>query len=160
MMSIGLLALSLWIMKPATVRIFGGRDVGKTTIAMHTAAELRWMGIPTSLTYNTNTLWTEASCIVDMRIHEFLWTPNDAAELCEGSLNFLILRPRYYWDKPPDYAPPHSPYDHLEAQWTAADEKLETTLRAGHVEYKSLPGVRASTQYLIKKICDRVGYDK
>jgi len=152
-------------MKPATVRIFGGRDVGKTTIAMHTAAELRWMGIPTALTYGFAKLQGEAVPIVDMRIFErnpHTLTPHEAAELCEGSLNFLILRPKYYWDQPPPYMLPLAAIKRkdLETEWTIIDEKLESTLRAGHVIYKSLPGMRASTQYLIKKICERVGYDR
>ena len=150
-------------MKPTTVWIFGGRDVGKTTVAMHTAAELRWMGIPTALTYGFAKLWGEGSPIVSMKIFDrkpSTFTAHEAAELCRGSLNFLILRRRYYWDNPPAYlAPPEARYD-LEALWTADDKKLEDTLRAGHVEYKSLPGVRASTQYLIKKICERVKYDR
>ncbi|KKK90578.1 hypothetical protein LCGC14_2721570, partial [marine sediment metagenome] len=33
------------------VNILGGRDVGKTTIAMHAAAELRWLGVSTSVWY-------------------------------------------------------------------------------------------------------------
>ncbi|KKL70266.1 hypothetical protein LCGC14_2106690, partial [marine sediment metagenome] len=79
---------------------------------------------------------------------------------CRDSLNFLILRPKYYWDNPPIYPPSYASLGDLEAAWTADDKKLEATLRAGHVEYKSLPGVRASTQYLIKKICERVKYDR
>ena len=150
-------------MRPATVRIFGGRDVGKTTIAMHTAAELRWMGIPTSLTYGLTKLWDGGPLIVDMKVFgrdPCVLTPHEAAELCRDSLNFLILRPRYYWDNPPLYSVPQASVESLRAEWTAEDELLEKTLRAGHVEYKSLPGVRASTQYLIKKICERVGYDR
>ncbi len=141
-------------MKPATVWIFGGRDVGKTTVAMHTAAELRWMGVPTALTYGSAKLRGEPTPIVDMRIFAgFLpmFTPHKAAELCRDSLNFLILRRK-------DYA--FASVGKYREEWIAADEKLEDTLRAGHVEYKSLPGVRASTQYLIKKICERVKYDR
>jgi len=150
-------------MRPETVRIFGGRDVGKTTIAMHTAAELRWMGIPTSLTYGPTKLWGGGPLIVDMKVFgrdPCVFTPHEAAELCRDSLNFLILRPKYYWDNPPIYPPSYASLGDLEAAWTADDKKLEATLRAGHVEYKSLPGVRASTQYLIKKICERVKYDR
>lgn len=150
-------------MKPATVWLFGGRDVGKTTIAMHTAAELRWMGIPTALTYGFAKLWGDPVPIVNMQIFAQsldMLTAHKASELCRDSLNFLILRPRYYWDKPPIYPPPQESPSDLEAAWTIADAKLEATLRAGHVEYKSLPGVRASTQYLIKKICERVKYDR
>ncbi len=147
----------------ATVWIFGGRDVGKTTVAMHTVAELRWMGIPTALTYGMVQLWGEPSAIVNMKIfnqNPHMFTAHAAAELCRDSLNFLILRPRYYWDSPPDYISPPMGSDEWKALWTADDKKLESTLRAGHVEYKSLPGVRASTQYLIKKICERVRYDR
>ena len=150
-------------MRSATVWIFGGRDVGKTTIAMHTAAELRWMGIPTALTHGFAKLWGESSPIVHMKIfarHPFALTPHKAAELCQESLNFLILRPRYYWDNPPLYSVPQASFEFLRAEWVAEDELFEKTLRAGHVEYKSLPGVRASTQYLIKKICERGGYDR
>lgn len=141
-------------MIPTTVWIFGGRDVGKTTIAMHTAAELRWMGIPTVLTYGSAQLWGEVSPIVNMRIFARdlrMFTPHEAAELCRDSLNFLILRRK-------DYA--FAPAGKYREAWIAVDGMLEDTLRAGHVEYKSLPGVRASTQYLIKKICERVGYDR
>ncbi|KKL58729.1 hypothetical protein LCGC14_2222410, partial [marine sediment metagenome] len=35
-------------MKQLTVNILGGRGVGKTTVAMHATAELRWLGIPTA----------------------------------------------------------------------------------------------------------------
>jgi len=58
------------------------------------------------------------------------------------------------------YSVPQASFESLRAEWVAEDELFEKTLRAGHVEYKSLPGVRASTQYLIKKICERVGYDR
>jgi len=146
-----------------TVWIFGGRDVGKTTVAMHTAAELRWMGIPTALTCGFSELWGEGSPIVDMRIYTrspYMLTPHEAVDLCRDSLNFLILRPQYYWDSPPAYTSPPMGIDEWKALWTGQDKKLEDTLRAGHVEYKSLPGVRASTQYLIKKICERVKYDR
>ncbi len=147
-------------MKPATVWVFGGRDVGKTTIAMHTAAELRWMGIPTALTFGSARLWGEGSPIVHMRIFArspSMFTAHEAAELCRDSLNFLILRRRYYWDDPLPYMLPPAA---LRGVRTADDKKLEAILRAGHVGYKSLPGVRASTQYLIKKICERVKYDR
>ncbi len=150
-------------MEPATVWIFGGRDVGKTTVTMHTAAELRWMGIPTALTCGMSKLWGEPAPIVHMKIFErnpFWFTPHKAAELCRDSLNFLILRPKYYWDNPPIYLPPQESLGDLKDVWNTSDAQLETTLRAGHVEYKSLPGVRASTQYLIKKICERVKYDR
>ena len=150
-------------MVPATVWIFGGRDVGKTTVAMHTAAELRWMGIQTALSYGMSHMWGEPSAIVDMRVfnrNPHTFTAHEAAELCRKSLNFLILRPRYYWDSPPVYLAPPMGIDKWKVVCTGQDEKLEATLRAGHVEYKSLPGVRASTQYLIKKICERVGYDR
>jgi hypothetical protein len=149
--------------KPVTVWIFGGRDVGKTTVAMHTAAELRWMGVPTAVTYGSAQLWGEVSPIVNMRIFArnlTAFTPHEAAELCRDSLNFLILRPRYYWDNPPLNLANWPKLEEVKAVWIAGDDYLEDTLRAGHVEYKSLPGVRASTQYLIKKICERVGYDK
>ncbi len=150
-------------MIPATVWIFGGRDVGKTTVAMHTAAELRWMGIPTALTYGLAKMWGEGVYTVDMRVFSQspdMFTAHAAAELCRDSLNFLILRPRYYWDHPPLSLAHWPKLEEVEAMWTADDEKLEATLRTGHVEYKSLPGVRASTQYLIKKICERVKYDR
>ncbi len=150
-------------MIPATVWIFGGRDVGKTTVAMHTAAELRWMGIPTALIYGVSELWGERSPIVDMRIFmrsAGILTAHEAAELCRDSLNFLILRPRYYWGSPPTDLSPLMGIDERKVMWIGEDKKLEDTLRAGHVEYKSLPGVRASTQYLIKKICERVKYDR
>ena len=147
-------------MENLTVWIFGGRDVGKTTVAMHTAAELRWMGIPTAFTCGMTRLWGDAPPVVDMRIfrrNPHAFTAHEAAELCRESLNFLILRPRYYWDNPPAYL---MRVEECEVMWTGEDKKLENTLRAGHVEYKSLPGVRASTQYLIKKICERVKYDR
>ncbi len=141
-------------MKPATVWIFGGWDVGKTTVAMHTAAELRWMGIPTALTCGHARLWGEVSPIVNMQIfvgdpHMFM--AHEADELCWDSLNFLILRRK-------DYA--FASAGKYREEWIAADMKLEATLRAGDVEYKSLPGVRASTLYLVKKICERVKHDR
>ena len=91
-------------MKSATVWIFGGRDVGKTTVAMHTVAELRWMGIPTALPCGFTELWGEVSPIVNMRIFTQsldTFTPHKVATMCRDSLNFLILRPKYYWDNPP-----------------------------------------------------------
>jgi hypothetical protein len=141
-------------MKPTTVRIFGGRDVGKTTVAMHTAAELRWMGVPTALTYGSAKLWGESAPVVDMQIFDRnpqTLTPHEAAEMCEKSLNFLVLRRKdYLW-----------PWLGSTPDWILEqDEKLEMTLRAGHVAYKSLPGVRASVAYVTKKICERVGYDR
>ena len=150
-------------MVSVTVWIFGGRDVGKTTIAMHTAAELRWMGVPTNLNRGISKFWCEGLPIVNIRIcdrNPYTLTPHAVAEMCAGNMNFLVLRPKYYWDNPPLFSVPQASFESLRAEWTAEDELLEKTLRAGHVEYKSLPGVRASTQYLLKKICERVGYDR
>ncbi|KKL80857.1 hypothetical protein LCGC14_2000530, partial [marine sediment metagenome] len=45
-------------------------------------------------------------------------------------------------------------------EMTEADEKLEQTLRSGQVEYKRLPGVRASVPYIVKRVCEQIGYGK
>ncbi len=141
-------------MKDLRVWIFGGRDVGKTTVAMHAVAELRWMGVPTALSRDLARFWGEDPPVVDMRVFDRspdTLTPHAAAEMCAGNLNFLVLRRKdYSWPWPgsmPDWV--------LEQ-----DEELEMTLRAGHVRYKSLPGVRASVPYIVKKVCDAVGYGK
>ena len=135
------------------VNILGGRDVGKTTIAMHAAAELRWLGIPTALNYGSSRMWCEGVPIV---VIDGLWrdpntlTPHEAAEMCRGTLTFLVLRRKdYVWkcgSKP--------------GVEIAYDERLEETLRSGRVRYKSLPGCRASVQYVVKRVCERVGYDR
>ena len=150
-------------MKDLRVWIFGGRDVGKTTIAMHVVAELRWMGVPTALSRDLAKFWGEATRIVDMRIFgrsPQTLTPHAVAEMCAGNMNFLVLRPKYYWDNPPLYSVPQASFESLRAEWVAEDELFEKTLRAGHVEYKTLPGVRASVQYVVKKIADAVGAGK
>ncbi len=147
-------------MKDLRVWIFGGRDVGKTTIAMHAAAELRWMGVPTALTHGFAKLWGEGRHVVDLRIfdrHPQTLTPHAAAEMC-GEVNFLVLRSKYYWNDPPLYVGLQPKL--VEAEWKAQDQLFEKTLRAGHVEYKTLPGVRASVQYVVKRVCDAVGYGK
>ena len=135
------------------VNILGGRDVGKTTIAMHAAAELQWLGVPTALNYGIACMGGEDTAIVDMRIfygdHSVL-TPHAVAEMCRGTLTFLVLRPKDYMWVPPM----HSEID------ISCDDKLENTLRSGHVRYKSLPGCRASVQYVVRKICERIGHGK
>ena len=134
-------------MKTLKVNIFGGQDVGKTTIAMHTAAELRWLGLRTALNYGPNCI----PCNIAAVEINIFWrdpntlTPHEAAKICADTLTFLIRRSK-------DYVP--SP------GMEECDERLENTLRSGQVRYKSLPGMRTSVQYLLKKICDRVGYGK
>ena len=146
-------------MKDLRVWIFGGRDVGKTTIAMHAVAELRWMGVPTDLTYGFSRLLAASRCVVDLHVfHQdaTALTPHDVAELCAGNMSFLVLRPKYYWDSPPLYSVPQASFESLRAEWTAEDELFEKTLRAGHVEYKTLPGVRASVAYVVDRIAQRI----
>ena len=150
-------------MKQLKVNILGGRDVGKTTIAMHAVAELRWMGVPTALSRGMAKFWGESSPIVNMHIfdhHPQTLTPHDVAEMCAGNMNFLVVRPKYYWDNPPLYSVPQASFESLRAEWTAEDELFESTLRAGHVEYKTLPGVRASVAYVVDKVTQRVGVRK
>ncbi len=141
-------------METLKVNIFGGQDVGKTTIAMHTAAELRWLGLRTALNYGPNCI----PCNIAAVEINIFWrdpntlTPYEAAGMCEDTLTFLIRRPKDYVSPSGHWMP--------EETLVAQDECLENTLRSGQVRYKSLPGMRTSVQYLIKKICDRVGYGK
>jgi len=150
-------------MKDLRVWIFGGRDVGKTTIAMHAVAELRWMGVPTALTHGMARLWGERSHVVDLQIFDrdlVTLTPHDAAEMCASNMNFLVIRPKYYWDNPPLFFGPQPQVDDLKERWTQQDELFEKTLRAGHVIYKTLPGVRASVAYIVDKVAREVGARK
>ncbi|KKK63747.1 hypothetical protein LCGC14_2991180 [marine sediment metagenome] len=150
-------------MKDLRVWIFGGRDVGKTTIAMHAVAELRWMGVPTALTCGFARLWGEGQHVVDLHVFNrdpVTLTPHAAAEMCVGNMNFLVIRPKYYWDNPPLCSVPQASFESLRAEWMAEDELFEKTLRAGHVEYKTLPGMRASVAYVVDKIAQRVGVRK
>ncbi len=150
-------------MKDLRVWIFGGRDVGKMTIAIHAVAELRWMGVPTVLVYGLAELSTEVRHVVDLHIfgrYPDTLTPHSVAEMCAGNMNFLVVRPKYYWDNPPLLSVPQASFESLRAEWTAEDELFEKTLRAGHVEYKTLPGVRASVAYVVDKIAQRVGARK
>lgn len=150
-------------MKDLRVWIFGGRNVGKTTIAMHAVAELRWMGVSVALSRDTAKFWGEGPSIVDMRIFDRspqTLTPHAVAEMCAGNMNFLVIRPKYYWDNPPLYLVPQASFESLRAEWMAEDELFEKTLRTGHVAYKTLPGVRASVAYVVDKIARRVGVRK
>ena len=136
------------------VNVFGGRDVGKSTIAMHAAAELRWSGVATALTFvgGGPQAWTEDVPDVAMRV---FWcnpqtlTPHGAAELCRGALNFLVARRK-------DYAWGPLRKDVEERR----DAALAETLRAGHVDYKEIPGVRASVPYVVLKAREREGFGK
>ena len=53
-----------------------------------------------------------------------------------------------------------TPLSRKELQRESMDEKLEEILREGRVRYKSLPGVRASVLYVVKRISDQIGYGK
>ena len=55
-------------MKQLRVNILGGRDVGKTTIAMHAAAELRWLGVPTALNYGQARMWCEGAPVATIDV--------------------------------------------------------------------------------------------
>ena len=139
------------MMKQLTVNILGGRDVGKTTVAMHAVAELRWMGISTALVYDATALCGYEAPIVGVRIYyKDLWSPHSLAELCRGTLTFLVRRPKDY------------EFMSIERSWTMAEEdkNLETMMIEGQVRYKSLPGVRASVPYIVKRICEGVGYGR
>ena len=141
-------------MKQLTVNILGGRDVGKTTVAMHAVAELRWMGILTALSRGIAKFWGEEPAIVSMKVYDGrIWTPHSLAELCQGTLTFLVRRRK-------DYVYPPGIHPDLARQWNDFDEELENMMRESRVRYKSLPGVRASVPYIIKKICEGVGYDR
>lgn len=138
-------------MKNLNVNILGGKDVGKTTVAMHAVAELRWLGISTALVYDATALCGYEAPIVGMRIYyKDLWTPHSLAELCRDTLTFLVRRPKDY------------EFTSIESSWrmTEVDAKLETMMIEGRVRYKSLPGVRASVLYIVKKVCEGVGYDR
>ena len=140
-------------MKQLKVNILGGRDVGKTTIAMHSVAELRWLGIPTALNCGISKFWGEEPAVVSIWVHDKnpnTWTPHALSELCGGALNFLVLRREDYpWSA-------ESAVDWI----VETDMKLEEMMREGRVRYKSLPGVRASVLYVVKRISDAVGYGK
>ena len=123
-------------MKHLIVSILGGRDVGKTTVSMHAVAELRWMGIPTALSRGQANFWGEEPAIVNMRIYNgMLWTPHSLAELCNGTLTFLVRRIN-------DYVYPPDVHPDIARQWSKFDGELEDMMREGRVRYKSLPGVR------------------
>ncbi|KKM03710.1 hypothetical protein LCGC14_1771660 [marine sediment metagenome] len=143
-------------MKHLIVNILGGRDVGKTTIAMHAVAELRWMGISTSLNYGASKLWTDEPSIVTMNV---LWrdpstmSTHELVEMCRDTLTFLVRRSK-------DYVTPIGLHPSITSGRLAIDEQLENRMREGRVRYKSLPSVRASVPYIVKKICEGVGYDR
>ncbi len=139
-------------LKLLAVHILGGRDVGKSTVAMHVAAELRWLGIPTALQSGINKFWGNPSAVVHLWVHDVtpvIFTPHSLAELCMDTMTFLVRRPK-------DYEFGEMSPEVLDSQ----DEFLEDMMRMGRVEYKSLPGVRASVPYIISRICKEIGYGK
>ncbi len=138
-------------MKQLKVNILGGRDVGKTTIAAHAFAELTWLGIDVVLQTLCHAYETEPNVSMEVIPAPGPLSPHEAAELCKDALNFLVLRRA-------DYNVPSKGRDMVWLE--GADKKLEKTLREGRVRYKSLPGVRASVLYVVKKISDAVGYGK
>ena len=140
-------------LKRISVNILGGRDVGKSAVAMHVAAELRWLGIPTALTCGGVALFGYGALVVDIRIHDVpvgIWTPHALAEMCRDTMTFLVRRSK-------DYA-----FGSIKDSWETIidDEKLEGMVREGRVQYKSLPGVRGSVPYIIDRICKEIGYGK
>ncbi len=137
---------------PFMVNILGGRDVGKSTVAMHTLAELRWLGIPTALHSGINKFWGNPPAAVGLWVHDVapvIFTPYSLAELCRGTMTFLVRRRKDYefGDMPPEVL-------------AAQDAHLEDMMRKGHVRYKSLAGVRASVPYIGDRICKEIGYGK
>ena len=105
------------------------------------------------MTYGINKFWGDPVPIVSMRIYDVnphTLAPHAIAEFCAGCMNFLVRR--------------RTDYEFVSQagfrELSMADDKLEKTMRDGHVRYKTLPGVRASVLYVIKKVCDAVGYDR
>jgi len=138
-------------MKKLKVNILGGRDVGKSAIASHAFAELTWLDINVVLQTLCHAYETNPKVIIEVIPEPGPATPHEAAEIGRDALNFLVLRRADYdFKESLDYA----------IELADADEKLEETLREGRVRYKSLPGVRASVLYVVKKISDAVGYGK
>ncbi len=140
-------------LKRISVNILGGRDVGKSTVAMHVAAELRWLGIPTALQSGINKFWGNPPAVVHLWVHDvapIMFTPHSLAELCRDTMTFLVRRRLDYKFESAGFS----------IKWTAADVRLEDMMRMGRVEYKSLPGVRASVPYIIDRICKEIGYGK
>ncbi len=137
-------------MKQFKVNILGGQDVGKSAIASHAFAELTWLGIDVVLQTLCHAYETEPEVIIEVISAPGPETPHEAAEIGRDALNFLVLRRADY------------KFESGEDAWetTEADEELEEILREGRVRYKSLPGVRASVLYVVKKISDAVGYGK
>ncbi len=143
-------------MKQLKVNILGGRDVGKSAIASHAFAELTWLGIDVVLQTLCHAYETKPEVIIEVIPAPGPDTPHEAAEIGRDALNFLVLRRKDYYDSVVTMIPNGD----MESEYTAADEKLEEILLEGRVRYKSLPGVRASVLYVVKKISDEVGYGK
>ena len=129
-----------------TVNLFGGEDVGKSTIAAHAFAELTWLGVECVLQALAHAYSRQPTVHIEVIPSPGPDTPHEAAEMCRGALNFLVLRRK-------DYPFPS-------AQMEEEDAHLEAILQSGQVEYKRLPGVRASVPYIVKRVCEQIGYGK
>jgi len=172
------------------VNLLAGPGAGKSTLAAHVYAELKWEGVNCELVteFAKDAAWEEHFRLFE---HQVLLFGEQYRRLkrLEGQVDVavtdspLLLQLIYMQDGLPlSFAPmvleAHHQFDNMnflvrrvkeyvkvgrhneEGEARQLDEHIEEVLQENTLRYKSLPGVRASIPYIVKKVLDRIGHKR
>ena len=169
------------------INLLAGPGAGKSTIAAHVYAELKWEGVNCELVteFAKDAAWEEHFRLYE---HQVLLFGEQYRRLkrLEGQVDVavtdapLLLQLIYMQDGlPPSFAPmvleAHRQFDNMnflvrrvkeyrkvgrhneEEEARQLDAHIEEVLQENTLRYKSLPGVRASVPYIVQKILQKLG---
>lgn len=171
-------------MSTLVVNMFGGPGTGKSTMAMHVAALLKWRGLNIELVseYAKDKVWEESLKVLDNQVYIFgkqhhrlnrlngqvqaiitdaplllsLVYGSDQPELCELVLAENAKRPNLniFLERLKAYNPSGRTQD--EAGARELDAKIRTMLETTGTEYRIFPGSRESAERIADLVADQV----
>ncbi len=172
------------------LNLMGGPGAGKSTLAAHVFAELKWEGVNCELVTEAakDWAWEDGRGIFEYGQTYFLGEQYRRLKRLEGQVDVVVT------DAPilmsvlyrPEDIPMisdlalslHRKFTNMnflvrrvkeyskvgrlqeESEARSLDSALEGILQKHTIRYKSLPGVRASVPYIVQKLRERIGFGK